>query len=119
MTTAKPPTGYKKGLLAEWRAAAYLRLRGYKILAKRYKTKGGEIDLVALRGNVLVFAEVKQRADYATGAEAIHARNQARVRHAAELYLQAYPQYADCDMRFDALIITPGRLVTHLEAAWM
>lgn len=117
--TGKTVTGHRKGLLAEWRAAAYLRLRGYKILAKRYKTRGGEIDLVALRGTMLVFAEVKQRADFATGAEAIHARNQSRVRQAAELYLQAHPQYADCDMRFDALIITPGRLVTHIEAAWM
>jgi putative endonuclease len=113
------PTGHKKGMLAEWRAAAYLRLRGYRILVRRYKTRAGEIDIVALRGNLLVFAEVKRRRDMATGAEAIHARNQLRVRQAAELYLQAHPQYNDCDMRFDALIVTPARLVTHIEAAWM
>lgn len=119
MTVSIPPSGYKKGLLAEWRAAAYLRLRGYKILARRYKTKSGEIDIVASRGQWLIFAEVKQRVDYATGVQAIHTRNQLRVRHAAELYLQAHPQYTGHDMRFDALILTPGRDIAHLEAAWM
>lgn len=112
-------TGYKKGLWAEWRAAAYLRLRGYKLRARRYKTPLGEIDLVVERAGTLVFVEVKLRATLDVAAEAIDARNQRRVRAAAELYLQAYPQYTQHDMRFDALILTPGRAIAHLEAAWM
>lgn len=113
------PTGYKKGLWAELRAAAYLRLRGYKLRARRYKTPLGEIDLVVERGQTLVFVEVKLRTTLEGAADAIHIRNQKRVRAAAELYLQQYPQYNNHDMRFDALILTPGRDIAHLEAAWM
>ena len=112
-------TGYKKGLWAELRAAAYLRLRGYKLRARRYKTPLGEIDLVVERAQTLVFVEVKLRSTLDGAAEAIDARNQKRVRAAAELYLQAHPQYTGHDMRFDALILTPGRDIAHIEAAWM
>lgn len=119
MTERATPTGYKKGLWAELRAAAYLRLRGYKLRARRYKTPLGEIDLVVERGQTLVFVEIKLRTTLDDAAEAIHLRNQKRVRAAAELYLQQYPQYNNHDMRFDALILTPGRDIAHLEAAWM
>jgi putative endonuclease len=112
------PTGHQKGLWAELRAAVYLRLKGYKILDMRFKTPVGEIDIVARRGNMLVFVEVKLRATESEGAEAIHARNQSRVTRAAELYLQKHPSYNDMDMRFDALIITKGRAFTHIENAW-
>ena len=112
-------SGYQKGIWAEWRAAAYLRLRGYKLRARRYKTPLGEIDLVVERGQTLVFVEVKLRGSLDGAAEAIDLRNQRRVRAAAELYLQAHPQYNHHDMRFDALILTPGRAIAHLEAAWM
>lgn len=111
-------TGHQKGLWAELRAAAYFRLRGWRILARRYKTAQGEIDLVVERGTMLAFVEVKLRPTLVEGAEAIHFRNQQRVRAAAELYLQANPQYNNHDMRFDALVITPGRQLSHLEAAW-
>lgn len=119
MTKRAGQTGYRKGIWAEWRAAAYLRLRGYKLRARRYKTPLGEIDLVVERARTLVFVEVKLRATLDGAAEAIDGRNQRRVRAAAELYLQEHPQYNDHDMRFDALILTPGRAIAHLEAAWM
>lgn len=119
MTDRAIVTGHKKGLWAELRAAAYLRLRGYKLRARRYKTPLGEIDLVVERAQTLVFVEVKLRRTLDGAAEAINLRNQKRVRAAAELYLQAYPQYNNHDMRFDALILTPGRDIAHIEAAWM
>lgn len=112
-------TGYKKGLMAEMRAALWLRRRGYRLLAWRYKTKRGEIDLIALEGGkTLVFVEVKQRASLAAAAEAIDPRSRQRIWQAAELYLQAHPQYNDCDMRFDALLLTAEKEIEHLPSAW-
>ena len=114
----KRETGYQKGLMAEMKAALWLRRRGYKLLAWRYKTKRGEIDLIALEGNTLVFVEVKQRASLTAAAEAIDPRSRQRIWQAAELYLQAHPQYTDCDMRFDAIMLAAGSEIQHLPSAW-
>jgi len=111
-------TGHQKGLRAERLAAWYLRLRGYTILAIRYKTHVGEIDLVARRGGMLVFAEVKHRSSMAAAKEAVHAENRARVRRAAELYLQKYPRYTGLDMRFDAIVFAPRRWPQHIRNAF-
>ena len=62
---------HRLGHAAEWRAVWRLRLAGYSILARRYKTRLGEIDIVARRGGVLAFVEVKARADAATAADAL------------------------------------------------
>lgn len=111
-------TGHQTGLLAERLAAWYLRLQGYSILAMRYKTHVGEIDLVARRGRTLVFAEVKHRHDMAAAKEAVHAENRARVRRAAELYLQKHPRYTGLDMRFDAIVFAPRRWPQHIRNAF-
>jgi putative endonuclease len=111
-------TGHQKGLDAEKWAAFYLRLKGYRVLATRYRTKLGEIDLIVRRGNVLAFVEVKRRGTEDEGAEAIHAGNQARVRRAAELYLQKYPRYTVHDMRFDAVVFGKGLLPRHVTGAF-
>lgn len=115
---AKGDTGYAKGVWAEARCAVWLRLKGYKILEKRWKTPQGEIDLIVKRGNTVAFVEVKYRPTVEEAAEAIHARAQGRIRTAAELYLQRYPAYNDCDLRFDALILTNSGLFRHIENAW-
>lgn len=111
-------TGHKKGLIAETLAGLYLMLKGYRLLARRYKTRLGEIDLVAKRGGTIIFVEVKLRKTARDGAEAIHAHNQARVRDAAALYLQKHPAYNDCDMRFDAVILSKGKWPRHLTNAF-
>lgn len=111
-------TGYKKGLLAESFAKLYLRLKGYRILAERFKTPVGEIDLIAKRGRQLVFVEVKLRKTAAEAAEAIHARNQSRVRRAAELYLQKHLEYTGYELRFDALALAPYAWPQHIRNAW-
>lgn len=111
-------SGYRKGLHAEMLAAWYLRFKGYRILATRYKTRIGEIDLIAKRGRGIVFAEVKWRPDRRTAMEAIHEGNQARVRQAAELYLQKYPRYNGCETRFDALVFAPRCWPLHIKNAF-
>lgn len=112
------PTGHQKGLWAERRAAWYLRLKGYGILAMRYKTRVGEIDVIARRGKTVVFIEVKHRQNKTAAMEAVHADNQARVRRAAELYLQKYPRYTGHNMRFDVLVFAPRTWPQHIQNAF-
>jgi putative endonuclease len=109
---------FRTGLSAETRAAAYLMAKGYRILAKRFRTPHGEIDLVARRRNVIVFVEVKARASLDEAAYAVTPRQQRRIIDAAQGWLMAHPEHAEFDMRFDAMLIAPKRLPRHLLAAF-
>ena len=109
---------FQTGLSAETRAAAYLMAKGYRILARRFKTPYGEIDLVARRRNLVVFVEVKARAKLEDAAYAVTPRQQRRIIDAAQAWLMAHPEHADFDFRFDAMLIAPRRLPRHLEAAF-
>ena len=109
---------FRTGLSAETRAAAYLMAKGYRILAKRFRTPHGEIDLVAKRRNVLVFVEVKARATLDDAAYAVTPRQQQRIIDAAQGWLMAHPEHAEFDMRFDAMLIAPRHLPRHLLAAF-
>ncbi len=109
---------FQTGLSAETRAAAYLMAKGYRILAKRFKTAYGEIDLVARRRNLVAFVEVKARAKLDDAAYAVTPRQQKRIIDAAQAWLMTHPEHADFDLRFDAMLIAPRRLPRHLEAAF-
>ena len=109
---------FQTGLSAESRAAAYLMAKGYRILARRFRTPHGEIDLVAKRRNLVAFVEVKARATLDEAAFAVTPHQQARIIHAAEAWLVAHPQYAEFELRFDAVLIAPRRLPRHLLAAF-
>ena len=109
---------FRTGLSAEARAAAYLMAKGYRILAKRFRTPYGEIDLVARRRNVIVFIEVKARASLDEAAYAVTPRQQQRIIDAAQGWLMAHPEHAEFDMRFDAMLIAPRHLPRHLLAAF-
>jgi putative endonuclease len=109
---------FETGLSAESRAAAYLMAKGYRILAKRFRTPHGEIDLVAKRRNLVAFVEVKARATLDEAAFAVTPRQQARIINAAQLWLAARPEYTEFELRFDAILIAPRRLPRHLLAAF-
>jgi putative endonuclease len=109
---------FRFGLTAESRAAAYLIIKGYRILARRFKTPVGEIDIVARRRGVLVFVEVKARERLADAAESIGRRQQQRIIAAAEFWLAGHPDDAMSDMRFDVVLVAPRRLPVHLAAAF-
>ena len=109
---------FRTGLSAESRAAVYLMAKGYRILAKRFRTPYGEIDLVARRRNLVVFIEVKARASLDAAAYAVTARQQQRIIDAAQAWLMAHPEHADFELRFDAMLIAPRRLPRHLLAAF-
>jgi putative endonuclease len=109
---------FRTGVSAEARAAAFLIAKGYRILAKRFRTPHGEIDLVARRRNLLVFVEVKARATLDDAAYAVTPRQQRRIIDAAQAWLMAHPEHAEFDLRFDAMLIAPRRLPRHLMAAF-
>lgn len=111
-------TSHQRGLRAELWAAWLLRAKGYRILAKRYKTPGGEIDLVARRGNTIAFVEVKARGNHTAAAESIHMRNRQRVVRAAQYYLGVHPEFAHLTVRFDALLLAWYRWPHHIPQAF-
>ena len=109
---------FRTGLSAESRAAAYHKAKGYRILAKRYRTPHGEIDLVARRRNLIAFVEVKARASLDEAAYAVTPRQQQRIVNAAQGWLVAHPEHAEFELRFDAMLIAPRRLPRHVLAAF-
>lgn len=106
-----------KGRRAEWLAALWLGLKGYRLLARRVQASGGEIDLVMRRGDQLVFVEVKARATLDSGLAALHHKAMHRVASAA---LSLAPRFGRgiTGWRIDAVIIRPWALPVHLVNVW-
>jgi putative endonuclease len=109
---------FRTGVSAEARAAAFLMAKGYRILAKRFRTPYGEIDLVARKRSLIAFIEVKARATLDDAAYAITPRQQRRIIDAAQAWLMTHPEHAEFDLRFDAMLIAPRHLPRHLLAAF-
>ena len=107
------------GRLAEDRAAAYLKALGYKILAMRWSCPMGELDIVALDGGTLVFAEVKARSSFAYGlpAEMVGGRKRARIVKAALSYIKAARARPEA-VRFDVISFGPGPDPEHIVNAF-
>lgn len=118
MTLAGRRRAYARGRRAERLAAWWLRLKGYRILAQGFRSPAGEIDLIARRGGILAIVEVKRRARLAEAGEAVRRRQQRRIVHAAQAYLQRRPELARLQLRFDALLLVPRRLPHHIADAW-
>ena len=108
----------RRGRWAEALAAWRLRLTGYRIVARNYRTPMGEIDLIARRGRQLVFIEVKARPDEAAAAEAVAPRQRQRIERAAAAFLASHPDFALFDLRFDVMLIAAGIVPHHLRDAW-
>jgi putative endonuclease len=106
-----PTSATARGAAAEQAAADYLARQGLAVLARNYRIKGGEIDLICRDRRILVFVEVRARASNAFGgaAASIDTRKQARLILAARHYLQRLPQ-PDTPCRFDCVLLDAGRL---------
>lgn len=114
---------YKKGLWAENLAHLYLWVKGYRILARRYKVAVGEIDLIAMRGNVLVFVEVKARKTRQAALESITPKTRRRITNAAKYYLTTCNgkndvRGGDHQIRFDVICVLSPFKIHHLDNAW-
>lgn len=112
-----------RGYKAENIAVLYLRLKGYKILERNFKpprgTGAGEIDIIALKQNVIIFIEVKHRLKIDIAAESINEKVQYRRIKGAEYFLMLHPELGQNEMRFDAILLAPRRLPVHIKNAFM
>ena len=109
------------GRRAEFVATLMLRLKGYAILERHVKAGAGgrgEIDIVAKRGGVIAFVEVKARANLDHAALALSHRQRERLLRGAEAYLAARPRLAHLSPRFDAVLAAPGHWPRHVIDAW-
>jgi putative endonuclease len=121
MSTRAPgarQTAFRLGVSAEGRAAFLLKAKGYRELARRWKSPVGEVDLVVRRGKTVVFVEVKARPTFDDAAWSVLPRQKRRIIAAAEAWLAAHPEHAGYDIRFDAVLVAPGRLPQHIAAAF-
>jgi len=108
----------RRGRVGETAAAWWLRLKGWRILARRVRTPVGEVDLIARKGNLISFVEVKRRATEAELDFAIDQRRLSRVAAAAEYLAPRYMQAGD-DIRIDVILIARGIALRHIENAWI
>ena len=109
---------YRLGFLAEWIAAGFLLIKGYRILALRYAAHSGEIDIIAMRRDIVVFVEVKARAHREAGLMAISQEKQRRFARAVHHWVGRNPWSMNRTLRCDAIIVLPMRLPYHLEDAF-
>lgn len=116
--SAKRRAGFTKGHRGEWLAAWALRLKGYRILAVRYRTKLGEIDIVARRGDLVAMVEVKARPTLVEAMEAVGPASQARIERAADLWLSRRKNAQRLSLRFDIVAVLPRRWPVHVKDAW-
>jgi len=107
----------KRGRGAETLACWWLRLHGWRILARRARVPGGEVDIVARRRRVLAFIEVKARSPSEAAAMSLDAWHLRRVVVAAERLAPRYLKPGD-DVRIDAIFIVPACLPRHLPNIW-
>ena len=109
---------FRVGVSAESRAAAYLTGRGYAIAARRFKSRVGEVDIVARRGPELVFVEVKARTRLDDAALSVTPRQQKRIVAAAEAWLADHPDDGLRDIRFDVILVARNGATEHITAAF-
>lgn len=118
MSLAAKQRAFRRGLVAEMLCLWHLRLRGYRIIARRFRVPVGEIDLIAKRGGVLAAIEVKARASVASAGEAVSALQRRRIARALDHFLATRPELVGLTLRFDVMLVTPRRLPRHLANAW-
>ena len=109
---------FNRGISAESLAAAWLIGKGYRVLARRFRSGAGEIDIVAGRRHTVIFVEVKARASLDDAAESVTPRQRGRIAAAAEIWLAQNPHVVFKDLRFDAILIAPGKLPRHIQGAF-
>ena len=101
----------KSGYLAEFICRMFMRLHGYRIIAKNYrcgtgkKTPYGELDFVAIKGMNIVFCEVKKRQNDIDFSRALSYKQQERILNGGQYFMRAHPKYKKYSMRFDVFFI--------------
>ncbi len=108
----------RRGRLSEFFAALFLLAKGYRILAVRYRTKLGEIDLIVRKRDLVVFVEVKARLGEHEAIDAVSVASQHRIRAASDLWLSRRRDAATLSQRYDIVAVLPRRLPRHFPDAF-
>jgi putative endonuclease len=111
-------TSFQRGMQGEAVALAFLHLHGYHILAKRYRTPYGEIDIIARYENMIVCVEVKTRSSLSASLKALHTPQQERIIKAYLYFIQSVPDYANNAVRFDVIVCAPNSKPLHIKNAF-
>lgn len=106
---------YRRGHRSEWLAAIALMAKGFRIVARRYRTRLGEIDLIARRGDLVLIVEVKARNTLMDAMEAVGRDSAWRIEGCADLWLARQPDFAKLSVRFDMVAVLPWRWPVHVE----
>jgi putative endonuclease len=115
----KTTASYYKGINGEQKTCDYFEQLGYEILAKRYKSSAGEIDLIITKNQCLIFVEVKSRATKNDGLQSISNRQQLRIIASAECFIgDNFAAYQHYDVRFDVITLDAKGKLTHIENAF-
>lgn len=108
----------KRGHRAETLAAMFLRLKGYRILARRVRTPMGEIDLIAYKKNTVAFVEVKARKSMDSALSAVTPTSWQRISRAADYWMARHPAHANAGWRYDIIAVSGLNAPRHLRDAW-
>jgi len=119
VTPASRRGALRRGHIAEFAALAYLMLKGYRPIARRFSASGGEIDLIVRRGRNVVFVEVKARSAMADAQIAISATKRRRFSRAVRAWASRNPWCESWTLRADAVFLAPMRLPVHVEHAFV
>ncbi len=117
-TTSERRRAYRRGHLAEWLAAIALLVKGYRIVARRFKTKVGEVDLIVRKGDLIALVEVKARANEQTATDAVTATAARRIAAAGDIWLSRQKDAARLSIRCDIVAVVPYRLPRHFPDAF-
>lgn len=108
----------RRGRFSEYVAALYLLMKGYRIVAMRYRSRGGEVDIIARRGAVIALVEVKARGSAERAVDAVGFSSQQRIRSAGDHWLSRQRDAAALSVRCDIVAVVPGRWPTHFKDAF-
>jgi putative endonuclease len=109
-------TAERKGRKGETLAAVFLMLKGYRIIARRYKTKLGEVDIIARRRDVVAMVEVKARASVVEAMDAVDHSTMRRIEAAGDIWLSKQRDFARLNIRYDLIAILPRKWPVHVES---
>ena len=118
MAEQKRQAAEKRGRKGERLAALFLQAKGYRILDRRVRTPVGEVDLIAKRGRLVAFVEVKHRARLDLASASVTQGAWQRIARAADYWMARHPALADCGWRYDIVALAPAHLPRHIADAW-
>jgi putative endonuclease len=109
-------TAERKGRKGETLAMIFLMLKGYRIIARRYKTKQGEVDIIARKRDVVAMVEVKARATLSQAMDAVDHSTMRRIEAAGDIWLTKQRDYARLNIRYDLIAILPRQWPVHVQS---